>query len=100
MVDVPNNIEQNLISDTEIQTTENTKTNIEENILQENFENNNKENISQENFENTETINCLALTIQKDYNLSIVKNVVLKTLKTTWKVAVSIFTLNFLKLFL
>lgn len=50
--------------------------------------------------ENGETVNCLALTVQKDYNLCIVKNVVLKTLKTTWKIAISVITLNFLKFFL
>ena len=44
--------------------------------------------------------NCLALTVKKDYNLVIAKNVVLKTLKSTWKIVLSIFTLNFLKFFL
>ncbi len=50
--------------------------------------------------ENEETVNCLALTVQKDYRLCVVKNVFLKTLKTTWKIAISVITLNFLKFFL
>ena len=50
--------------------------------------------------ENSEVVNCLALTVKKDYNLAIVKNVMLKTLKNFWRIAVSVFTLNFLKYFL
>ena len=49
---------------------------------------------------NSDISNCLALTVKKDYNLVIAKNVVLKTLKSTWKIVLSIFTLNFLKFFL
>lgn len=49
---------------------------------------------------NSEVANCLALTVKKDYSLSIVKNVFIKTLKNTWRIALSIFTLNILKFFL
>lgn len=49
---------------------------------------------------NSSITNCLALTVKKDYSLSIVKNVVVKTLKNIWRVAVSIFTLNLIKFFL
>lgn len=63
--------------------------------------NDNIENIELEkNEDNSEVSNCLALTVQKDYSLSIVKNVVVKTLRSAWKIALSIFTLNFLKFFL
>lgn len=63
--------------------------------------NDNIENMELEkNEDNSEVSNCLALTVQKDYSLSIVKNVVVKTLRSAWKIALSIFTLNFLKFFL
>lgn len=44
-------------------------------------------------------INCLALTVKKEYNLSIVKHVFVRTWKTTWRVALSVFILNFLTFF-
>lgn len=50
--------------------------------------------------EDPEVANCLALTVKKDYNLTIVKNVFIRTLKNTWRIALSIFTLNILKFFL
>lgn len=50
--------------------------------------------------ESSEVTNCLALTIKKDYNLSIVKNVVSTTLRSMWKVIASFFALNFFKFFL
>ena len=44
-------------------------------------------------------VNCLALTVKKDYFLSIVKHVFFRTWKTTWRVALSVFILNFLSFF-
>ena len=44
-------------------------------------------------------VNCLALTVKKDYSLSIVKHVFFRTWKTTWRVALSVFILNFLSFF-
>ena len=68
---------------------------------------NNFENISepnQESFEldKKETVetNCLALTVRKDYNLSIFKNTILTTFRFSWKIAFSTLVLNVLKLFL
>ena len=55
------------------------------------------ENISDENIS---IPNCLALTVQKDYKLSIAKNVFFKSIRSTFKVAFSVFALNLLKLFL
>ena len=46
------------------------------------------------------TVNCLALTVQKDYKLSIAKNVFFKSIRSTFKIAFSVFALNLLKLFL
>ncbi len=47
----------------------------------------------------TAETNCLALTVRKNYNLSIVKNGIFTTLRMSWKVALSTFILNVLKLF-
>ena len=44
-------------------------------------------------------VNCLSLTVRKDYSLSVVKHVLVRTWKTTWRVALSIFLLNFLSFF-
>ena len=55
--------------------------------------------ISSEEKETVET-NCLALTVRKDYNLSIVRNSIFTTLRISLKVAISTFVLNILKLFL
>lgn len=62
----------------------------------------NTENVS--NNIQTDTIapdvNCLYLTVKKDYSLSIVKNKIKRAIKSSWKIAVSIFVLNFLTSFL
>ena len=47
----------------------------------------------------TAETNCLALTVRKNYNLAIVKNSIFTTLRLSWKVALSTFLLNVLKLF-
>lgn len=72
---------------------------IVENVSLENTENVEESPIETEN-QNPEVANCLALTVKKDYNLSIVKNVVVKAFRNAWKIALSIFTLNLLKFFL
>lgn len=48
---------------------------------------------------NNEIVNCLSLTVKKDYSLSIAKNIMARTFKDLWKIAVSFFTLNFFKFF-
>ena len=94
--------EQTLLDETTeipkpVNTTESLDNNVEENnnisSLSEDAENNNKTNID-------EVANCLALTVKKDYSLSIAKNVFIKTIRSTWKIVLSVFTLNFLKFFL
>lgn len=55
------------------------------------------ETVSSDNPENP--VNCLSLTVRKDYSLSVVKYVLVRTWKTTWRVALSIFLLNFLSFF-
>lgn len=49
--------------------------------------------------EENSNVNCLALTIRENYSLSIAKNVFFKTWRTTWRVALSVFILNFLTFF-
>lgn len=44
--------------------------------------------------------NCLALTVKKEYKLVVIKNMVKKGLKVSWKIALSTFVMNFLKAFL
>lgn len=112
MVDLSNKIETDLESKTPDILEENIDNNTQENnSSQDNLIDNKdelqvEENTSLDNVEtsteteNQEVANCLALTVKKDYNLSIVKNVVVKTFKNAWKIALSIFTLNFLKFFL
>lgn len=49
--------------------------------------------------EDANTTNCLALTIQEDHKLVALKNVFLRSIRMSWKVAVSTITLALLKLF-
>ncbi len=44
----------------------------------------------------TNETNCFALTIRKDYNLSIAKNILCKTTRMSWKIALNLFLLNIL----
>ena len=99
---------ENKISKDSINFTNNENNLIENNsvtseiITSDNVEQDNSENTieSSENLdENNEVSNCLALTVKKDYNLSVVKNVFVRTVKGIWKVAISIFTLNIIKFF-
>lgn len=45
-------------------------------------------------------VNCLALTVVKEYKITVFKNVFKKGFKLTWKIALSIITMNFLNTFL
>lgn len=60
-----------------------------------------QQELPEEQPEQKETVetNCLALTVRKNYNLSIVKNGFFTTLRVSWKVAISTFILNIIKLF-
>lgn len=48
----------------------------------------------------TAETNCLALTVRKNYSVSIIKNSIFTSLRLSFKVAVSTLVLNILKLFL
>lgn len=120
MIDLSNKIENileakeintneilNNINHTEQKTLLNNIESVEQNSSPDNISNDTnflgssvEENNVQGHNENSGVTNCLDLTIKKDYSLSVVKNIAIKALKTTWKVAVSLFTLNFLKFFL
>lgn len=57
--------------------------------------------ISQEASLNNDDIpepNCLALTVKKDYNLTIVKNVFTTTGRLSWKVILATIAINFLNM--
>lgn len=57
--------------------------------------------ISQEVSLNNDDIpepNCLALTVKKDYNLTIVKNVFTTTGRLSWKVILATIAINFLNM--
>ena len=58
-------------------------------------------NKDQEVLEKKETVetNCLALTVRKNYNISIFKNTVFTTFRVTCKVTIFTLVLNFLSLF-
>ena len=109
MVDSPNNIELNVESkelnheDKLVDNTENTESKeiLDNTSLPQNDVSNNIVQTEAENQtnESAEIINCLALTVKKDYSVSIVKNVVVKSFKNVWRIGLSIFTLNFIKFF-
>lgn len=86
-------------------TTDNTAENTETTESLEKEQNSPKilENTSSEpiniEIEEANTTNCLALTIQKDHKIVAVKNVVLKSLRMSWKVIISTITLGIIKLF-
>ena len=59
-----------------------------------------KDNIQEETINENSQTNCLALTIRKDYNLIIAKNFITTTGRISWKIVLSTFVLNFLRMFL
>lgn len=46
------------------------------------------------------TTDCLALTVRENYHIVVVKNFFKKSFRVSWKVALSMFTINFLNMFL
>ena len=44
--------------------------------------------------------NCLALTVRENYQVVAVKNFLKKSFRVSWKIALSMFTINFLNMFL
>lgn len=80
---------------------ENTSENVENNITEnspEVSEDTPSESVDIKN-EDANTTNCLALTIQKDHKLTAIKNVFFRSIRMSWKVAVSTITLALIKLF-
>ncbi len=47
-----------------------------------------------------EVSNCLALTVKEEYRIVVIKNVFKKSFRISWKIALSIITINFLNTFL
>lgn len=58
------------------------------------------ENLQEEENENSNVTNCLALTVKKDYDISVIRNVFVKAAKNTWRVILSVVTLSFLEFLL
>ena len=48
----------------------------------------------------SEVSNCLALTVKEEYRITVIKNVFKKSFRVSWKIALSILTINFLNSFL
>lgn len=102
---IENNIENTLEKDSNTfidnNFIEKLETSNNEEITAKAVENNNlgDETSNETTDESQEVSNCLALTVKKDYSLSVVKNVFIRTCKGIWKVAISIFTLNIIKFF-
>jgi len=46
------------------------------------------------------TTDCLALTVRENYHVVVVKNFFKKSFRVSWKVALGMFTINFLNMFL
>lgn len=69
------------------------KENLNDSIINEKIENNINNEIDT-------TTNCLALIVRENYQIVVVKNFIKKSFKVTWKVILSIVTLNFLNLFI
>ena len=63
-----------------------------------NEESNNEENQLNNNIDTT--TDCLALTVRENYHVVVVKNFFKKGFRVSWKVALSMFTINFLNFFL
>ena len=93
ITDNPNNIDENINS--HIKNLDE-KININPNTSEINDSKNDELNHDNEKNEN----NCLALTVRKDYNVSIMKNSVFTSLRLTVKIAITTLALNILKLFL
>ena len=96
---------QNTLDNTQIDTeaisSEEDLTDKAEIVTEENFdlESNEQPSTDLSTKDETANTNCLALTVRKSYNLSIVKNSIFTTLRVSWKVAISTFVINILKLF-
>ena len=58
-----------------------------------------KEDPEEIKIEDANTTNCLALTIQEDHRIVAIKNVLLRSVRMSWKVVVSTITLALIKLF-
>lgn len=103
--DIIENVTENEIENIPENGTENIPENVTENgtdtIIEnspEVFEDTPSESIDIKN-EDANTTNCLALTIQEDHKLTAIKNVFFRSIRMSWKVAISTITLALIKLF-
>ena len=107
LLDVEENLEISPQDKKEIDIeSESTKNEDTEEFINKAAETPNENEIDNENTKNTELTdekketvetNCLALTVRKDYSLSIWKNSFITGLRVSWKIAISTSILNLLK---
>ena len=103
MVDLREKNTNNLESEQQIELNE-TNINLEEtnvNTNSTNIEVSTESDINVENNiedSNNDISNCLALTVKKDYNLTIVKNVFTTTGRLSWKIALVTAIINILNM--
>lgn len=92
ILEVHNELENSIRTNTfEIENTANT-TSLESNV---------NSDIERELNNNIDTAtNCLALTVRENYQIVAVKNFLKKSFRVSWKVALSMVTINFLNMFL
>ncbi len=91
ILQVPDKLENNIrINDFQVQTT-----------IDSNLETTITNDIKHDLNNNIDTAtNCLALTVRENYQIVAVKNFFKKSFRVSWKIALSVITINFLNMFL
>lgn len=95
----------NSIEKMDIDNNNNTNNSTNNTINNNNNNNNAINSITEQLVENSEDANdtpkpnCLALTVRKDYNLTIFKNIFTTSRRMSLKIAISTLVLNFLRMF-
>lgn len=93
--------DNNLINDTMEHKESNSSDKVTSDVNNEDIkENEQSEQSEQSEQKETAETNCLALTVRKNYNISIIKNSIFTSLRLSFKIAISTIALNILKLFL
>ena len=88
LIDITNNLSDELIK----KNNNESDTFTEDNLLDEK-----KDKINNEIDQKTD---CLALTVRDNYHSLVIKNLFKKSARLSWKVALSVFAINFFNLFL
>lgn len=97
ILNIPNGVTPDINFKEKIEDTEIQNENPSLNMISEQL--NNDENDKLNNTLDT-TTDCLALTVRENYHIVVVKNFFKKGFRVSWKVALSMLTINFLNMFL